>query len=49
MAVGDYPIAPFISPVGTDIATIQTRGNDNVLRDKFVDHQADIPECVSAV
>jgi hypothetical protein len=41
MAVGDYDIAPFISPVGTDIATVQTRGNDNVLRDKFVAHQAD--------
>lgn len=41
MAVGDYPIAPFISPVGLDIATIQTRGNDNVLRDKFVAHQDD--------
>ena len=41
MAVGDYEIAPFVSPVGTEIATIQTRGNDNVLRDKFVSHQAD--------
>jgi hypothetical protein len=41
MAVGDYDIAPFVSPVGTEIATIQTRGNDNVLRDKFVSHQAD--------
>lgn len=41
MAVGDYDIAPFVSPVGTEISTIQTRGNDNVLRDKFVSHQAD--------
>lgn len=41
MAVGDYNIAPFTSPVGTDRAAFETRGNDNVLRDKFVDHQAD--------
>jgi hypothetical protein len=41
MAVGDYPIAPFTSPVGLDRAAFETRGNDNVLRDKFVDHQAD--------
>jgi hypothetical protein len=41
MGVGDYPIAPFTSPVGMDRAAYETRGNDNVLRDKFVDHQAD--------
>ena len=41
MGVGDYPIAPFTSPVGTDRSSYETRGNDNVLRDKFVDHQAD--------
>jgi len=41
VAVGDYPIAPFTSPVGMDRAAYETRGNDNVLRDKFVDHQAD--------
>lgn len=41
MGVGDYPIAPFTSPVGTDRTAYETRGNDNVLRDKFVAHQAD--------
>lgn len=41
MAVGDYSIAPFTGPVGTDAVTYQVRGNDNVLRDKFVSHQAD--------
>jgi len=41
MAVGDYTIAPFTSPVGVDRTAYETRGNDNVLRDKFVAHQAD--------
>ena len=41
MAVGDYSIAPFTGPVGTDGVTYQVRGNDNVLRDKFVSHQDD--------
>lgn len=42
MGVGDYNINPFTSPVGLDAAAFQTRGNDNILRDKFVDHQADV-------
>lgn len=41
MGVGDYNINPFTSPVGMDVAAFQTRGNDNILREKFVDHQAD--------
>lgn len=41
MGVGDYPIAPFTAPVGTDRTAFETRGNDNVLREKFVAHQAD--------
>jgi len=41
MAVGDYDVKPFTSPVGSDPQAWQTRNNDNVLRDKFVDHQAD--------
>lgn len=41
MGIGDYDIKPFTSPVGMDRAAYETRGNDNVLRDKFVDHQAD--------
>lgn len=42
MGVGDYDIAPFTGPVGTTREVFQTRGNDNVLRDKFVGHQADV-------
>lgn len=41
MAVGDYDILPFTGPVGTDAVTYQVRGNDNVIREKFVAHQAD--------
>lgn len=42
MGIGDYDIKPFTSPVGTDRTAFETRGNDNVLRDKFVGHQADV-------
>lgn len=41
MAVGDYDILPFTGPIGTDAVTYQVRGNDNVVREKFVAHQAD--------
>lgn len=41
MAVGDYDILPFTGPVGTDQVAYQIRGNDNVVREKFVAHQAD--------
>lgn len=41
MGIGDYDIAPFTGPVGTTREVFQTRGNDNILRDKFVNHQAD--------
>lgn len=41
MGVGDYNVAPFTSPVGVTREVFETRGNDNVLRGKFVDHQDD--------
>lgn len=41
MGVGDYDIKPFTSPVGTTREAYETRGNDNVVREKFVAHQAD--------
>lgn len=41
MAVGDYNVKPFTSPIGSDPQAWQTRNNDNLLRDKFVTHQAD--------
>jgi hypothetical protein len=41
MGVGDYDVAPFTSPVGVTREAFQTRGNDNLLRGKFVDHQDD--------
>jgi hypothetical protein len=41
MAVGDYDVKPFTSPVGSDPQAWQTRNNDNLLRGKFVTHQAD--------
>lgn len=40
MAVGDYDVRPFVSPIGSTEFT-QSRNNDNILRDKFVSHQAD--------
>lgn len=40
MAVGDYDLKPFTLPVGEPKAT-QSRNNDNLLRTKFVAHQAD--------
>lgn len=40
MAVGDYDLKPFTLPVGDGKHT-QTRNNDNLLRAKFVAHQAD--------
>ena len=41
MAVGDYDLQPFTSPVGADPQAWQTRNNDNLLRAKFNAHQAD--------
>jgi len=41
MGVGDYDLQPFTSPVGADSQAWQTRNNDNLLRGKFVQHQAD--------
>ncbi|MFM2123687.1 MAG: Acinetobacter phage phiAC [Acidobacteriota bacterium] len=41
MAVGDYNVQPFTLPVGADSVSWQARSNDNLLRGKFVDHQAD--------
>jgi hypothetical protein len=42
MAVGDYDVKPFTTPVGSDQQAWQTRNNDNVLRAKFVAHQGDL-------
>ena len=41
MGVGDYGIAPFTGPVAPVPIAFQARGNDNILRDNFVQHQAD--------
>ena len=41
MGVGDYEIAPFTGPVAPVPIAFQARGNDNILRDNFVQHQAD--------
>jgi len=41
VGVGDYGIAPFTGPVAPVPIAFQARGNDNILRDNFVQHQAD--------
>lgn len=42
MAVGDYNVSPFTLPVEPSPLAYQVRNNDNLLRTKFVAHQADI-------
>lgn len=41
MAVGDYNILPFAGPVGPTAHPEVVRGNDETLRQKFVEHQND--------
>lgn len=48
MAVGDYDIKPFAGPVSAPPASETVRGNDEVLRTKFVEHQADAVAHISA-
>ena len=42
MGVGDYDVKPFTLPVEPSPLAYQVRNNDNLLRAKFVEHQADV-------
>lgn len=41
MAVGDYELLPFTTPVRSPPTADDVRGNDEKVRRKFVAHQAD--------